>query len=208
MRTEADNLADAEFGERIRRARGILSELEVVKSLLASSVVRNAEGHRRDCLNYENLIEQAIELLGVKRYDRLIDGIRRLIAERDEARQAKLDADRRAGFAEACCGCDNAGEHVLPSPSPIKPEHWRFAAELIRRSGHIGSWTAENLEWQAKGLEVEQADAKRVQDEAIESAITAYFDEAHGGRPKTVYPHVHRGMKAALRAARELGESV
>ncbi|ANA86251.1 hypothetical protein SEA_LOZINAK_94 [Gordonia phage Lozinak] len=204
MRTEADKVAVEEFDVRRRRT---MSDLQEALDLLGSSAIRHAEGHYRDTVRLEALVDQALEILGEKNDGRLLDGIRRLIAERDEARQAKLESEQRAGFAEACCGCDNGGEHVLPTPSPIKPEHWRFAAELIRKSGQIGSWTADNLEWQAQGMEAELAEAERIQDEAIESAITAYFKAAHGCQPKTVYPHVRTGMEAALRAASKVGEN-
>jgi len=202
MRTAEDDKAVSEYRERVQHAADLLEQLHTeVGSLLSKPNVRSAEGHYRDCRRYENVLDEACELLDARRYSDLPDGIRGLIMERDKARFDEMRAERRAAEAESCCGCDSGGEHALPEPEKTNPQHWDFAAALIERSGLPGAWTVGQLRSQAQGLTKERAD--NVVD-VVEVAITAYFFTVYGTSPK-VNPNFLQGVEAAVRAAREAG---
>ncbi|QAU06960.1 hypothetical protein SEA_APHELION_95 [Gordonia phage Aphelion] len=258
--------------------------------------LEQAEELREEVVKYEGILEELLEILGARRYDHVVDAVRELIGRNntqrqliemlsgkatlsdhwktqyDIARQKQLEAEQRAGMAEACCGCDNGGHHVLPKPDPKDPQHWSFASGLVYWSGLPGAWSYQDLQSHARGLALEQAGedtpepvatvaqdesvgadqglptpdsanpehlrfaghvvastahpnsdngfghqqprtaaelfneadrivSKQACDDAVEKAVTAYFDAAHNGRPKNVYPHVKSGMEAALNAA-------
>ncbi|ANA86594.1 hypothetical protein PBI_CLUBL_96 [Gordonia phage ClubL] len=269
-----------------------------LNTFLNTLPVRTAGGHFEDVRKYERILEGLTEILDAKRYENVVDAVRDLIERNDTqrelievlngkanlsdhwkmqydiARQKQLEAEQRAGMAEACCGCDNGGHHVLPKPDPKNPLHWSFASGLIRGSDLPGMWNWQDIYSHAQGLAREQAGgeegksepavtvaqdenvgpnqrlpepnstnpehlrfaghivaatahpnynngyghqqprtavelfneadrivSKQAMDDAIEKAVTAYFDAAHNGRPKNVYPHVKSGMEAALNAA-------
>ncbi|AUE23603.1 hypothetical protein SEA_TONIANN_96 [Gordonia phage Toniann] len=198
-----------------------------LNTFLNTLPVRTAGGHFEDVRKYERILEGLTEILDAKRYENVVDAVRDLIERNDTqrelievlngkanlsdhwkmqydiARQKQLEAEQRAGMAEACCGCDNGGHHVLPKPDPKNPLHWSFASGLVYWSGLPGAWSYQDLQSHAQGLARETGEDKTVKtkDDAVEKAVTAYFDAAHNGRPKNVYPHVKSGMEAALNAA-------
>lgn len=122
---------------------------------------------------------------------------------------------KASGLADEARGLLAVAEGVaaaLPDPDAQNPEHCQFAAELSAQlppTGPNEDWewtTARGLtarQWaeRAKSLEAAQS-AEAQRDREIEAAVTAYFEAAHGQVPPNVYPHVRKGMAAALDAAR------
>lgn len=148
--------------------------------------------------------------------DRLTADCYQYIAERDEA-VAQHDADAaliaelqtKVEQAEACCGCDHGGHHVLPTPDMGDPLHLRWVAKAMRNTVPrvVGLPDCQQLgilaDWymaEADRLERERSESAE-REQRIEKAITAYFEAAHGAVPRTVYEHVRKGMAAALDAA-------
>ena len=96
-----------------------------------------------------------------------------------------------------------AANSALPEPDATNPEHWRFAANLIP-----GNWRLRSNDRAITSIFNEKADAldaartvEREREQRIDTAITAYFEAAHGSVPANVHGDVRRGMKAALDAA-------
>lgn len=103
----------------------------------------------------------------------------------------------------------------LPEPDATNPAHLRFCAGLLAlisvregnamASNHYGyglPFTGNHLIDLAKHLEAAQQQAD-TDEELIDRMVEAYFTAAHGNVPKTVYPHVRKGMRAAANLLRD-----
>lgn len=139
-----------------------------------NQVTRLAERHRDDCRKYEGIIEASLDALLIPGpYGNLPDAVRRVVAERDGARNMLALAE---GVAAA-----------LPDPDAQNPEHCQFAAELSAQLPPTGpnedwEWTTARCltarQWaeRAKSLEAAQS-AEAQRDREIE-AVAKAFDQA------------------------------
>ena len=100
-----------------------------------------------------------------------------------------------------------AANSALPEPDATNTVHLRFAADVVEDVPDF-AWSLEvgrddvgfTLRAEADRLDAART-VEREREQRIDTAITAYFEAAHGSVPANVHGDVRRGMKAALDAA-------